>query len=85
MKTSESYTNLQQISPETTGTLGAGTMFLFASLLYLMGTVAVSFIPVENNSDITSSENDFFDSERNGIEEPLLMIQSSTQTDSNSK
>ena len=26
MKTSESYTNLQQISPETTGTLGAGTM-----------------------------------------------------------
>ena len=26
MRTSESYTNLQQISPETTGTLGAGTM-----------------------------------------------------------
>merc|ERR1719382_1845781 len=26
MKTSESYTNLQQLSPETTGTLGAGTM-----------------------------------------------------------
>ena len=26
MKTSESYSNLQQISPETTGTLGAGTM-----------------------------------------------------------
>lgn len=26
MKTSESYTNLQQISPETTGTLGAGTI-----------------------------------------------------------
>ena len=26
MKTSESYTTLQQISPETTGTLGAGTM-----------------------------------------------------------
>merc|ERR1719181_1897988 len=26
MRTSESYANLQQISPETTGTLGAGTM-----------------------------------------------------------
>jgi len=26
MRTSESYTNLQQLSPETTGTLGAGTM-----------------------------------------------------------
>jgi len=26
MKTSESYSNLQQISPETTGTLGAGTI-----------------------------------------------------------
>jgi hypothetical protein len=26
MKTSESYTNLQQIAPEVTGTLGAGTM-----------------------------------------------------------
>uniref|UniRef100_A0A7S0L6A4 PsbP C-terminal domain-containing protein n=1 Tax=Coccolithus braarudii TaxID=221442 RepID=A0A7S0L6A4_9EUKA len=26
MRTSESYSNLQQISPETTGTLGAGTM-----------------------------------------------------------
>jgi len=26
MKTSESYSNLQQLSPETTGTLGAGTM-----------------------------------------------------------
>merc|ERR1719311_218143 len=26
MKTSESYTNLQQLSPETTGTLGAGTI-----------------------------------------------------------
>ena len=77
--------SMQYIYDHTENTLGAGTMFLFASLLYLMGTVAVSFIPVENNSDITSSENDFFDSERNDIEEPLLLIQSSTQTDSNSK
>lgn len=52
--------------------LGPGTMFLFASFLYFLGTVAVSFIPVESETSGTLSGTDQSENERDDLEEPLL-------------
>jgi DHA1 family tetracycline resistance protein-like MFS transporter len=65
---------MQFIYVHTKGTLGPGTMFLFASSLYFMGAIFVSFIPV--HAEVERPNNNVNNSEA-GLEEPLLAPESS--------
>jgi DHA1 family tetracycline resistance protein-like MFS transporter len=62
---------MQFIYNRTKDNLGPGTMFLFASFFYFLGTVAVSFIPVQKEV-VESSEGDSECPSENELEEPLL-------------
>jgi DHA1 family tetracycline resistance protein-like MFS transporter len=62
---------MQFIYNRTKDNLGPGTMFLCASFLYFLGTVAVSFIPVKKEV-AGSSEVDSACPSENELEEPLL-------------
>jgi Na+/melibiose symporter-like transporter len=73
--------SMQFIYERTKDNLGPGTMFLFASFLYFVGTVAVSFIPVEKETSSTSSEVDSPDCGSGDPEEPLLQSDSSSCID----
>jgi MFS family permease len=60
---------MQSIYNKTKDTIGPGTMFVFASFLYFVGTVAIYFMPLDNSSDSTESESA---SAISGMEEPLI-------------
>ena len=64
---------MQLIYKRTKDTIGPGTMFVFASFLYFVGTIVVSFIPVETTRErnvATTAEPSR--SGMDGLEEPLL-------------
>jgi DHA1 family tetracycline resistance protein-like MFS transporter len=71
--------SMQFIYNRTKDNLGPGTMFLFASFLYFVGTVVVSFIPAEKETS-TVSEGDAEQTQDN-LEEPLLESDDSASTD----
>jgi MFS family permease len=60
---------MQFIYDKTKDTIGPGTMFVFASFLYFLGTIAISFMPLDNESDSNESESA---SAISGLEEPLI-------------
>lgn len=70
--------SMQSIYERTKDTrCGPGTMFVFASFLYFIGTVVVSFIPMgseggDRASAASSPNNASVENNCNDLEEPLL-------------
>lgn len=61
--------SMQFIYERTKDTIGPGTMFVFASFLYFVGTIVVSFIPVQEKARV---EGEITSSDSSDLEEPLL-------------
>jgi len=65
--------SMQVIYKKTKESIGPGTMFVFASFLYFIGTVVVSFVPVTNsreNVEVIAPQRSC--SCQQDLEEPLL-------------
>lgn len=60
---------MQYVYDKTKDSIGPGTMFVFASFLYFLGTITVALMPMENSSDNNEAESA---SARGELEEPLM-------------
>jgi DHA1 family tetracycline resistance protein-like MFS transporter len=65
--------SMQFIYERTKDTIGPGTMFVFASFLYFVGTIVVSFIPVDKIRDEDAPTTEESRSAMDDLEEPLLL------------
>eukprot|EP00980_Cylindrotheca_fusiformis_P008561 scaffold1820_cov129-Cylindrotheca_fusiformis.AAC.2 len=68
---------MQLVYDKTKNSIGPGTMFVFAAFLYLIGTVAVACIPIENSID----DGETSQSPTPNLEEPLLVPTEASSVD----